>query len=487
MLKNIKKSLKYFIIVLGVIIMLPTVFYLALQVPEVQTFMVKRITQHISGNINSVISVGKIKYKFFNNLSLSDLLIKDQNNDTLLFVPALTTSIRKLDFKNKSFRLGRVTLSKPVVKFITDSAGVSNLNWYLDKLKGKPDTTSSSNSSIRIDQVDLSDARFSLIDMTSSPGKTKINFGNLNFSGINGMVEDLKILNDTTSFTIYNLALRESSGFNIKRLSTSASFYNSNMVFNSLFINCDSSVLNMQKLAFYPDSANSFDKFTEQVRIELQFDKSLINTTEIGYFVNLPDELNQTVWFSGRLFGTIAELRGRKIDLTYGNYTNLQCDFDISGLPKLENAYMYIGVNSLKTNAKDFERIKYSEKERLVIPDILYKLGNISFDGSFTGFTADFVTYGKLRTSLGSVSTDISLRPEKSKPYIVKGLIKGTDIDLGTLLDNKELLGRLSMQANIDGNADSFKKFSGNITGTIDSIELNNYNLQECFIEWNLH
>jgi len=41
MLLHIKRSVKYIIIVLGVIIMLPTVLYLLLETPAVQTFMVK--------------------------------------------------------------------------------------------------------------------------------------------------------------------------------------------------------------------------------------------------------------------------------------------------------------------------------------------------------------------------------------------------------------------------------------------------------------
>ena len=84
MLKHIKRSFKYLIIFFGVIILLPTVLYLLLQTSRVQTFLVKRITNHFSSQIKSTISVGSIDYKFFNKLSIKDVLIKDQNNDTLI-------------------------------------------------------------------------------------------------------------------------------------------------------------------------------------------------------------------------------------------------------------------------------------------------------------------------------------------------------------------------------------------------------------------
>ena len=46
------------------------------------------------------------------------------------------------------------------------------------------------------------------------------------------------------------------------------------------------------------------------------------------------------------------------IDISYGDYTSLDCDFDLSGLPEIQNSFIYIGVNSLITNVKDIEKIE---------------------------------------------------------------------------------------------------------------------------------
>jgi hypothetical protein len=173
--------------------------------------------------------------------------------------------------------------------------------------------------------------------------------------------------------------------------------------------------------------------------------------------------------------GTISELRGRDIKLSYRNSTSLDCDFDFSGLPKIENTFLYIGVNSLRSNARDLEKINLPRKGPLVFPESIRKLGNFSFNGSFTGFTTDFVTYGEIRTSEGNIRTDISLRPEAAGKYRIKGLLTGSDINLGELTGKTDILGHLSIQANVDGYAYSLKKFAGNLTGKIDSIDLNNY------------
>jgi len=475
MVKNIKKSLKYFIIITGVIIMLPTVLYLILQISEVQTFLVNRITNYFSNEIKSTISVGRIEYKFFNKLIINDILIKDKNYDTLLYSQKVTIGIKRIDLRNESFRLGRVTLIKPVVKFITDSTGITNITWYMDLIKNPADSTKKAKSKFSIDQIDISDASFSLINNYGLRAKTKIDFNNLNLTGINGIIEDLKIQDDTTTFNIYNLAFKESCGLSVKRMSSSVLLAKQNILFNSAFLNCDSSIINIPRLGLIADSSGSFKRFTEEVKLDILLEKSLINSSDLQYFMPFAIGVNESVWLSGKVIGTVSELRGRNIELSYRDYTYLDCDFDFSGLPKIENSFIYIGVNSLKTNAKDIEKIKIPEKGYIIVPEVFYKLGNISFDGSFTGFTTDFVTYGKIITNLGNIRTDISLRPEESNRYRIKGLLTGSDVDLGELTGKTELLGKLSMKTNVDGFAYSLKKFAGNLTGKIDSIELNKY------------
>jgi hypothetical protein len=472
---HIKKSLKYFIIIFGVIILLPTVLYLLLQTSEVQTYLTKRITNHFSNEIKSTISVGKIEYKFFNKLYINDLLIKDKNNDTMLFSKNIIVGLRRIDFKKKSFRLSKVSLIEPVIALITDSTGMMNLTWYLNFIKNPADTIKNGGSRFHIEEFDISDARFSLVNRTSAGAKTRMDFNNLHLSGINGIIEDIKVLNDTTSFNIYNLGFKEQSGFRIRKMSSSITIAKQNIFVKSAYISCDSSIFNIGELSLTADSSNGFKNFTEKVKLGIQLDKSHINTSDLQYFLPFADSLNESFWLSGKIFGTIAELRGRHIKLKYRNFTSLDCDFDFSGLPKIENTFLYIGVNSLKTNGKDIEQINLPRTGYIIIPDAVKKLGDISFNGSFTGFITDFVTYGELRTGLGNIRTDISLRPEKAGRYRMKGLINGSDISLGELTGESDLLGKLSMRANIDGYANSIKKFAGSLTAKIDSIEFNKY------------
>ncbi len=475
MFKKVKKSVKYIIIILGVIIMLPAILYPLLQISDVQTYLAKRISSHLSERIKSTISVGRIDFVFFNKLVVNDLLIKDQNNDTMIYARTLITAIKKFDLNQKHLRLGRVVLIKPVVAFITDSAGLMNLTWYLNLLKNPEDTTAGEPLLLSADRIDLSDARFSLINHSVPEGKSKIDFNNLNISSINGTIEDLKIHDDTTSFKIFDLGLKEASGFKLKRINTSVTLAKQSIILNSAFFATDSSILNISRFIMRADSSGSFRNFATDVKIDLMLEKSLISISDIQYFMPFAEGINESIWLSGKVYGTVSELRGRNIKMSYKNSTYLDCDFDFSGLPVIDNTFIYIGVNSLKTNAGDFEKFKIRGKEAIALPPVFSKLGNITFAGSFTGFTTDFVTYGEIRTSQGNIRTDISLRPEASKGYRIKGLLTGSAINLGELTGKTDLFGNLSMQSVVDGYAFSLKKFAAKLTGNIDSIEIKNY------------
>jgi len=485
MIKIIKKLFKYFMIALGIIIMFPTLIALILQIPQVQTLIVKRITNHFSEQIRSTISVGKFEYRFFNKLALSDILIKDKNDDTLVFVKKLSAGIKYIDLKNNSFTVGKIDLIDPVLGLITDSTGEMNLAWYLDLLKNPATTKARSKGVIKINQIDISDARVSIVSKNKTKSNSPIDFNNLRLTSVNGIIEDLTIRDDTTSFNLYNLGFTESSGFEVKRMNSDVILAENNFVLNSTYINCDSSILNVDHFKVHADSSGSFKRFIEEVKLDILLKKSLVSFSDLKYFFPSDWKMNESFWLSGKLIGTIAELRGRDIELSFGDHTMINCDFDVSGLPKIENSFIYLGVNTLKTDAADIEKIKIPGRGSIKLPDLFSKLGIVSFDGSFTGFTTDFVTYGNFRTSIGTIRTDISLRPEESKRFKIKGLVSLSNISLGELTGKPELYGNLSMRADVDGYAFSLRKYNGSLTGSIDSVEINKYKYRNISLNGN--
>ena len=475
MLKSIKKSFKYLMILVGIILLVPTFGSLLLRIPEVQTFMVKRILSHFSEKLQSTMTLGRIEYSFFNKLLINDLLIKDQNNDTLIYSQKISAGINVLNLRGNIIKLGHIELVEPSIALITDSSGMMNLKWYLELFGSSKDTTIRSDKKLSVSQIKINEGRFRLLNRTGPEAKTKIDFNNLHLSGINGDIEDLKILNDSINFRVNELRFSESGGFLVRSMNSQVILAHNDIIFRNLFLYLDSSIINADHIIVDAESPDSYRNFIDEVRLDIGLQKSLISSADLKFFLPSAAGLNEIVELSGKISGTIAELKGRDILVSYRDYSYLDCDFDLSGLPEFKDTFIHIGVNSLKTSAKDFDKIKIHGNPVIIIPEILHKLGNITFSGSFTGFTTDFVTYGKIGTEAGTISTDISLRPQEDNTFRIKGLVKGSNVDLGLLTDKSDMLGKLSMETEVDGFATSSKKISGNLTGKIDSIEVNHY------------
>ena len=475
MLKIIKKTVN-FILITGVsLILMPLTLLLILRIPLVQTYVVQGVAKYISTELKSTVSVGKVDFAYLNRIILEDVLIKDNNSDTLIYARKVNAGIRELSPKKNIIRLGRVHITDPLFALITDSSGTSNLNWYLDKLSSdSTDTTKGGSSLFQVAKIDITGGRFELIDRTTDNKTEGINFSDLRLGSMNGAIENLIIAGDSLSLNISDMALKESNGFGIRDMNSNLLIHGPNIILSNTSIICDSSIINADRIALLADSSSSFSRFLQEVKLDVILKKSLINLTELNYFVPFIKNINESVWISGHVSGTISELKGRNINLSYKDQTNLDCNFDFSGLPDFRNTFMYVDINDFRSTSHDVEQITIPGKGKLLVPEPLRKLGVVSFSGTFTGFSTDFVTYGKINTNKGIISTDISLRPEEKNKFRIKGLIKGTSIDLGAITGS-EIPGKLTVEANVDGSTESFKTFSVNLKGKVDSVDLNNY------------
>lgn len=483
--KIIKKTLKSLIIFIAILLAIPAIIALSLQIPAVQTYIVNKLMGQLSAELRSSITIGRLDYEFFNKLALNDILFKDRNNDTLLYTSKLTAGIRAVKFKSRDLSFGKVTLEDPVFALITDSAGQMNLTWYLRELKKNKEDTVTKDLQLAIDRIDMKNARFALIN--NSPGKSDstrsggVNFSSLGVTGIEGVVEDLRFFSDTISMDIYELSFREKTGFGVKHLTTGFRQSGGALMFENVNLVTDSSSFDIRKIFMTADSMSQFGDFIEKVRLDIQVNKSDVSASDLRYFAPVPEGINETVSFSGKVSGTVSELRGRNINIAYNDFTRLSCDFDVSGLPDIDNSFIYLGVNNFTTRAADLAKLELPGRTDFTVPQILYRLGTVGFEGSFSGFTTDFVTYGEFTTDEGDLRTDLSLRPERANRYRVKGEVKGHSVDLGVITGSK-LLGDLSMNLDVDGSTTSFEEFSGALRGTVDSVEINGYNYRNILL-----
>ena len=105
MVKSIKKRYKILLITVSAVILVLTGSFLLIRTEAVQTWIAGKITSKIGENINASISVSTIHFTFFNKLTLTDLLLLDQNSDTLLYAGEVKAGIRKIGIRSNAVSL----------------------------------------------------------------------------------------------------------------------------------------------------------------------------------------------------------------------------------------------------------------------------------------------------------------------------------------------------------------------------------------------
>jgi hypothetical protein len=476
MVKSIKKRYKIIILLIAILLLIPPAGFLLIRLPAIQTFIVNRITSQIDSNLDTRISIGKVNFRFFNKLTMRDVLVLDNNSDTLMYAGEAEAGLRRVGIGRKIIHLTKVSVRDPVFKIVTDTTGISNLNFYLSRLRKNDMERDSVRMIVRINHMEIYNGRFILKNPNRSNDNPKdgIDFSDLEVSELNAILEDFSVKDDTTSMSLYRASFREKTGFEVDRFSSDFWVTSNAMEFANAEIYTAETSVSGEKMTLLYDKPKAFKNFVEDVQMRLSLRSSVLAPHDIAFFVQAPEINPGPISVSGIISGTVAQLRGRNLNIEGGDLTSINCNFDFTGLPDIDNTYIFVDINDLNTRLSDLEKMGLTDPAKLP-PHLDSIAGEIGFRGTFSGFTTDFVTYGTLFTSAGSLSTDVSFRPTERNNFRYKGTLQGSGIDAGNLAGYSDLLGKVNFQLNIDGISSSFKEFDAVLDGTINSAEINKY------------
>ena len=159
--------------------------YLIFLLPWVQNTVAHRIASSFSKSIGAPVELGQVRFSLFDKLDIQNILIRDENKDTLLYTESLKLRLSDLYFSNNS----------PVIKYL----GLVNTKLYLhrknekwnyqfilDQLNKKSDSTKEG-AQFDFKKIDISTIQF-ISDDEWMGSKTIFSSNNIlfNIKSING-------------------------------------------------------------------------------------------------------------------------------------------------------------------------------------------------------------------------------------------------------------------------------------------------------------
>ena len=462
------------------VVILPAFLISALRFSFVQSFLTNRLASYLSGELHTKVSVGGVEVTFLLNIELEDVVINDLHNNPLINAKSILINIHDIYLRKKLISIEKVILEKTDVN-IRKYKGEKEANFkFIADYFSSKDTTTSKKKPWRIwlGTLILADNHFTYQNQNIPFTNKGIDFNNLDFAHLNTRLDNFVIDNGSLFANIRLLSFIDRSGFTIKSLSAKAKIESTGITIADLKLETPGSYVSMN-CAFNFKSFADFNDLMNKVKIEVTFKPSRIDMKDMAYFIPAFRGMDNIINVSGEIKGKISDLNGKNFQLLYGKSTYFMGNFEFTGLPDIEGTYIHFHVRSFYTSQRDLQAFKLpSEKsvQHLQLPDELVRLGNIKFRGEFTGFYNDFVATGDFYTDMGKISTDITLRKNRTTYQLeYDGKLETTNLNIGNILAMPDQLGFITMNADVTGSGFDPDNATIKMKGTIAAIDYRKY------------
>jgi hypothetical protein len=323
---------------------------------------------------------------------------------------------------------------------------------------------------VHMDEFNIRNGIFKNDKATDRPAFTYFDGQHLEFSNIEGEFKDVRWSKDTIT-TSMSLQTRERSGFEVKEFLANARFTPQEMSFSQLnIVTNKSTIRNFFRMSY--DDFGAMGDFLDEVYMQGNFENSEIDSDDIAFFAPALAKWKKKITLHGVVRGSVSDLVGRNLVIQAGNNTLLNGDITLTGLPDIKQTFIDFKANDFRTNYAD--AVTMIPAIRKVTKPDLRKIQYVRFNGSFTGFISDFVTFGTIQTNLGVVKSDLNMKlPEGNQP-VYSGNISTDNFRLGEFI-NEPQLGALSMEALIKGSGFSDKYRKADVKGLVRFIDFKDY------------
>ncbi|MEI6682054.1 MAG: translocation/assembly module TamB domain-containing protein [Bacteroidota bacterium] len=457
--------------------------YLVFRSEAAQTLMVRMFADYLSRELKTDCRVSGFDLSFRNGLVIQDILLKDNHGGILFKAHELGVKPGFMKLRKHKINIRRVYIEKGNVQLITYRGDSSlNLQYIIDHFASKDtvkkmDTTPSAHWDISISSVYLADTRFHLQDQNAKPSPAGIDYTNIDVSAINLDLTDVAFVGDTIHGNIKHLAAKERSGFTLHNLSGEFQVGPGYLKAHHLKILTDNSDLAL-KFDFLYDRWGAYNDFLHKVNIQASIEPSYLDLEDIGYFAPELSVMKDRIRFSANIKGNVSNFKVRDLRFAYGKNTFFYGNLSATGLPDIEETFIDLNIKEMNANKEDVETLLIPGSMRhITLPKELANIGVVGLKGVFTGFYNDFVANAHVNTNLGNIVTDLTLVKHKgSKLLGYKGQLAVESFDVGKLTGNTNLLGVLSLKADVTGKGLTLKTADLAMNLHIDSIYLNHYN-----------
>ncbi len=453
--------------------------FFLLQLPAVQEGLIGIYTQRFSKVTDFNITFDKFYLRWYDQLEVEGLEIKDSEDNTMIAIKRLNINFRFSSLlEQNNINIDGAELKNAMVHLKTikesDTSQNLNINIFINKIGGKSTGSGENPPKINIGEIALEDSQFSLNETENDSIINGFDYHHFKV-GVEANLQAFKVIGDTVEFDLKSLQAKDQkTGLTINNLSTFFRISQTSMEFLNIQLNAGQSFVSDTVILSYKSQLD-LNEFNTKVGIYAQLKNTVIHPNDLALFTSGKSPLPEPLHLDGSIRGKVSRFSYQNMHLTLGTST-IDGKLQLDGLPNLAETFIDLNVKKGTVHIQDL-RFLFPEN----IFNALEALKRFQLQGKFIGFSNDFVANGDFNGSLGRIKSDINLKINKQliERSTYEGNLTLSNFDLGTYLKDTVNFQKVNLTGQIKGIGLTERSADFFLNGQVQSIGVRGYNYND--------
>lgn len=371
----------------------------------------------------------------------------------------------KVDLGKSSYSADEARLKKSKVIFAFQPKPKLKDTIKRDTIAGTP-----SPLAVMIKKVNFTDNSIQFDNLTAK-AQAGLDFNHLKISRLNFGADSLSYSAQGAKANVTNGSFKDKSGFQLDVLKGNAIYNDREIRLSNLILKTpNTSIQNNTLLNF--TSIEDLSKHPEKVKLSLVLKNTVIGLKDATFFSNaIPaNYADKKLNVNASVNGYLNNIQIPKLQINGLSNTEIDISGSAKGLPEMNKLHLDLKLNKVRITKSDLLVLipKKSLPPSLNLPNVIDAAG--VFKGSLTKFNTNI----NVRTDLGAADLKVQLSGPKGREKYVAD-VSLNDFNLGKLLKQDTVLGRVTLKANVVGTGLDPKKIDAKLKSTVTSAYYNKY------------
>ncbi len=418
--------------IIWTLIVLYLLLIVLMHLPSVQTFLGKEVAEALADKFGTKVEVGKVNLGFFNRIIIDDVMMYDQQGDSLIYASRLSA---KIDYMAAT--QGKISVSSAQIfglranLYRQTAKSPANFQFVLDSLASK-DTTQHKPLDLHIGSLIIRRGAIAYNQRDVAPRSGVFSPQHIRVSELSSHILLNHVTDNSIDLLLKKLSFKDESGFKLQSLHFKLQADRQKATLKEFRLLMPRSELVLDDLkATYRFEGKRF--IPESLRFKGGIQQSKITFADVASLVPALRHFDDAVFVRSRFSGTAKSISVPSLNLRTGSGSfNLQARGSYSHASS--HPAWNADIANLNLSPAGVEFLAENLGSKVKIPKEIQRLGTIHLTGKAKGYEKVLSAKGNIETDAGNISLQAIKNDDR-----IKASVDTRGVNLGRILDNRKL------------------------------------------------